>query len=343
MQLDIVRTSQGMADLSGEWNQLLQNSASDVPFLRHEYMSAWWENLGGGEWEQGDLCILTARSSDRRLTGIAPFFFTTNQEGTRALMFLGSHEISDYLDFIARPEDLPDFLEVVCSWLSSADAPPWQVMDLYNILETSPTIERLKEHSSQCSWKFSIEKLQPSPYIPLPGDWETYLGGIDKKQRHEIRRKLRRVEAGDDPVSWYMTNGLEDPDALESEIEAFFNLMSQDEEKKSFLTSSMRRQMRAIVHTAARAGWLQLAFLTVNDQKIAGYLNFDYRNHIWVYNSGLDFSYRELSPGWVLLAYLLRWANENGRAAFDFMRGNETYKYRFGGVDRFVVKARIER
>ena len=255
MQLDIVRTSPGQADLAIGWNQLLKNSASDVPFLRHEYISAWWENLGGGEWEQGDLCILTTRGSDHRLIGIAPFFFTTNQEGIPALMLVGSHEISDYLDFIARPEDLPAFLQAVCSWLSSAGAPPWQVLDLYNILETSPTIDRLKEHSSQCSWGFSIERLQPSPYIPLPGDWESYLNGIDKKQRHEIRRKLRRAEAEEGPVSWYMINGLEDPGALDGEIEAFFDLMSQDEEKKAFLTPAMRIQMRSIVHTAARAGW----------------------------------------------------------------------------------------
>jgi CelD/BcsL family acetyltransferase involved in cellulose biosynthesis len=42
-----------------------------------------------------------------------------------------------------------------------------------------------------------------------------------------------------------------------------------------------------------------------------------------------------------LLAYLLKWANESGRQFFDFMRGNEDYKYRFGAIDRRVVRARI--
>jgi len=55
------------------------------------------------------------------------------------------------------------------------------------------------------------------------------------------------------------------------------------------------------------------------------------RQHIWVYNSGINFEYSAYSPGWVLLAYLLQWANENHRERFDFMRGNEDYKYRFGG------------
>jgi CelD/BcsL family acetyltransferase involved in cellulose biosynthesis len=85
-----------------------------------------------------------------------------------------------------------------------------------------------------------------------------------------------------------------------------------------------------------------LSFLTVNGEKAAGYLSFDYLNRLWVYNSGLDRRFMEYSPGWVLLGYLLQWANENGYAEFDFMRGDEEYKYRFGAVDRFVMRVTLK-
>jgi len=45
----------------------------------------------------------------------------------------------------------------------------------------------------------------------------------------------------------------------------------------------------------------------------------------------------------VLLGNLLQWANENKKSEFDFMRGNEDYKYRFGAIDRFIVRATISR
>jgi CelD/BcsL family acetyltransferase involved in cellulose biosynthesis len=45
----------------------------------------------------------------------------------------------------------------------------------------------------------------------------------------------------------------------------------------------------------------------------------------------------------VLLGHLLEWANENKRSEFDFMRGDEDYKYRFGGVDQFLVRAKVTR
>jgi CelD/BcsL family acetyltransferase involved in cellulose biosynthesis len=105
----------------------------------------------------------------------------------------------------------------------------------------------------------------------------------------------------------------------------------------------MRMQMHAIVQAAYKAGWLQLAFIEVNGKKAAGYLNFDYMNHIWVYNSGLDFRFSELSPGWVLLGNLLEWANEHQRKYFDFMRGDEEYKYRFGAVDRRVMRLLVRK
>jgi len=119
--------------------------------------------------------------------------------------------------------------------------------------------------------------------------------------------------------------------------------MAQDPEKQSFLTQTMRTQMRDAVHAAFKGGWLQLAFMEVDGQKAAAYLNFDYAGHIWVYNSGLNFALRELSPGWVLLGNLLKWANDHQRTSFDFLRGGEDYKYRFGAINRYVVRASISR
>jgi CelD/BcsL family acetyltransferase involved in cellulose biosynthesis len=105
----------------------------------------------------------------------------------------------------------------------------------------------------------------------------------------------------------------------------------------------MCEQMRLSCRAAFENGWLQLVFLEVDGQKAAAYLNFDYLNRIWVYNSGFSRRFMDISIGWVLLGYLLQWANENKRSEFDFMRGDEDYKYRFGGVDKLLMRAKIVR
>jgi CelD/BcsL family acetyltransferase involved in cellulose biosynthesis len=340
MQIEIIRSITELAHLESEWNDLLKSSASHVPFLRYEYLTTWWQTLGGGEWEHGDLYIICGRDENGSLRGIAPFFLTDNLEGESALMLVGSIEISDYLDFIVPPEDLAQFTSLVFEHLASVTAPTWSVLDLYNLLEQSPTLGALKEASQVCGWQYSQERLQHSPYIPLPGNWETYLANIDKKQRHEIRRKIRRMEEAEVKSRWYI---VQDGSGLDQEIDDFLRLMGQEPAKQAFLTDVMRTQMRAAVQAAFQAGWLQLAFLEIEGEKAAGYLNFDYDNHIWLYNSGWDPRFNNYSPGWVLLGYLLQWANEHGRASFDFMRGDEEYKYRFGGIDRYVTRVRIER
>jgi CelD/BcsL family acetyltransferase involved in cellulose biosynthesis len=328
-----------LAPLAAEWNALLAESVTHVPFLRYEYLSTWWATRGGGEWPESELFIVTARQNGR-LAGIAPLFFAQQRDSDPALLLLGSIEISDYLDLIVRPVDLPAFLSGLLDFIGQAGPANWRVLDWHNLLEASPTLPVLKAEAEKRGWTFAQERTYHAPSIPLTGNFETYLSGIDKKQRHEIRRKMRRAEESGRNVRWYI---VEDGPTLEAEVDAFLALMADDPEKTAFLTPPMREQMRLSCRAAFENGWLQLAFLEADGQKAAAYLNFDYLNRIWVYNSGLDRRFMDLSVGWVLLAYLLQWANENKRAEFDFMRGNEEYKYRFGGVDKFVIRAKVVR
>jgi CelD/BcsL family acetyltransferase involved in cellulose biosynthesis len=327
-------------DLERDWNQLLERSASHVPFLRCDYLRAWWDTRGGGEWpSECTLAIVTAWQ-DGSLAGIAPLFRVPDHQGQPRLMLLGSIEISDYLDLIAPPDVLADFIDGLLVFLTQAELPRWQALDLYNLPDDSPSLPVLTEAAGRHGFVYRQEKLQHAPCIPLPGDWETYLASIDKKQRHEIRRKMRRVENAEVPVRWYIVR---DADRLDAEIAAFFDLMKQDDAKARFLSAKMQETMREVMRCAFEEGCLQLAFLEVDGKKAAGYVSFDYQNRIWVYNSGLNRDFYEYSPGWVLLGYLLRWANEQGRSEFDFMRGNEEYKYRFGAIDRSVVRACLTR
>lgn len=327
-------------DLEDDWNALLDASITHVPFLRFEYLCNWWQTRGGGEWPtEAQLCIISAQR-DGQLVGIAPLFCSPHA-GCSALLFLGAIEISDYLDFIVRAEDLAAFLDGLLGYISSApDMPAWECLDLYNLLGDSPSITQLAQSAAALGWGFTSEVTNHAPVIHLPGDWEQYLASLDKKQRHEVRRKIRRLEEAEVSSRWYI---VEDAETLEEEIDHFLALMAQDPEKEAFLTEEMVTAMSGAIRCAFEVGCLQLAFLEIDGKKAAAYLNFDYLNQLWIYNSGLDRTFMSYSPGWVLLGYLLRWANENGRKSFDFMRGDEDYKYRFSASDRFVQRLTLTR
>jgi len=319
------------------WNSLVEQSGADTPFSRYEYLSEWWKTLGGGEWKQATLVLVSATENDQ-LVGIAPLFIT-EYDGQRALMLVGSIEISDYLDLIVRPDDLPRFLSGLLDFLASSLTDNWSVIDWYNLPDSSPTLAALKAESEQRGWTHHEEIYRPTPRIPLNGSFEEYLLRLDKKQRHEIRRKMRRAaESG--RVRFYILDKNAD---IETELDAFFHLMVQDRNKAMFLKDAMREQMASTIHAAHAGGYLWLAFLEVDGVKAAASLNFDYKNKLWGYNSGVSREFMELSPGWVLLAHTIQWCCENNRYEFDFMRGDEEYKYRFGGLNRFVMRVKIKR
>jgi hypothetical protein len=334
MTIDIIQTQSELNELKNIWNSLLSRSASHVPFLRHEYLTNWWKTKGGGEWQDGDLFVLTWRESGEDITGIAPFFLVKDR-----ILFLGSFEISDYLDFITPAELLPSFLEHIVVFLSDQFI-DWAILDLYNLPEESPTIPLIKEIGGKNNWIVKSEILQPSPGIILPASWKDYLTSLEERYRSEIERKLRKAEEYFLPIDWYI---VDDTHNLEEELDGFLELMRNNPEKDAFLTEEMATQIKTSAVNAYRAGWLQLSFLTVGDLKAAGYLNFDFDQKIWMYNSGINSMFENIYPGWVLLAKLIQWSIDEGKAKLDFMRGDEGYKYQFGGKDLSVIRIQANR
>ena len=320
-----------------EWNDLLKESVSDTPFLRHEYQRGWWEHRGGGEWQNAQLVLVSARE-DGRLIGIAPLF-VAEYEGKSSLLLVGSIEISDYLDLIVRMDDHSRFITGLLDFLASTIPDNWSTVDWYNLPESSPTLATLKAEAESRGWAHLEEMYRPTPRIALNGSFDEYLSRVEKKQRHEIRRKMRRAIESERGVRWFISD-MADPEA---EIDSFLKLMEQDQGKASFLREPMRAQMRDVIRTAHENGWLWLAFLEADGQRIAAALNFDYENKLWGYNAGVNRDFMDLSPGWVLLGHVLEWCCQNGRYEFDFMRGDEDYKYRFGGVNKYVMRSKLTR
>lgn len=317
------------------WNALVEQSIADTPFSRYEYLSEWWKTLGGGEWQAAELVLVSASENDQ-LIGIAPLFLA-EYDGRKALLLVGSIEISDYLDLIVRADDLSRFLSGLIAFLASSLPASWRAFDWYNLPDSSPTLATLKAESEKRGWTYNEEVYRPTPRIALNGDFDEYLSRIDKKQRHEIRRKMRRADESG-RVRFVIVDKNAD---IEPALEAFFNLMAQDPDKANFLHDVMRDQMSNTIRTAHRHGYLWIGFLEVDGVKAAALLNFDYKNKFWGYNSGVSRDHMELSPGWVLMGNVLKWCCENGRTEFDFMRGDEDYKYRFGGVNSYVMRASL--
>jgi CelD/BcsL family acetyltransferase involved in cellulose biosynthesis len=318
--------------LAPEWNALVERSIANTVFSTVEWLSNWW-----AAYQPGELWVVTLRegdSEDGRLLGIAPWFIQTMPEGERVVRGVGCIEVTDYVDCILDQDCTEPLYELLSHQLLE-NADRYDRICLCNIPENSPTYTQFTSFLKRQNYDTNVEVEEVCPVITLPETWDAYLEKLDKRERHELRRKLRRT--GGEAIDWYIVDESRD---LQEELEAFLKLMADSAPYKAkFLQDPQNADFfRRVMPVMAEKGWLHLIFLTVNGERAAAYLDFDYHQRILVYNSGFSQKYNSLSAGIILLANHIRYAIEHGYTAYDFLRGNEEYKYRMGGVDELVYQ-----
>ncbi|CAG0946878.1 hypothetical protein ANRL1_03388 [Anaerolineae bacterium] len=340
METLILRTADLFDTLRPEWNALLHASTADTPFLTHEWQCTWWSCLG-----EGELFVMTVRDGGA-LVGLAPLFILSQPDldgkVRRLLRLIGSVDASDYLDLIAVRGREREVFDAMLNVLAQSDE--WDVLDLYNVPAASTTRSLLPDLAAARGWKFTDEQQVVCPIITLPATFEDYVQNLDKKERHELRRKLRRSE-GTEGLTWYAITGDDHVHDQDAAAEAFIDLMMKSRSDKSdFMTDRMRRFFHQMIHATHAGGFLHLSFLEVQGVKAATYLSFDYCQKRLVFNSGLETTgFQSLSAGIVLVARMIEDAITRGYTEFDFLRGDEEYKYRLGAKDTWIYHVAVAR
>lgn len=321
--------------LRPEWNELLARSAIDTVFSTWEWQSHWWN-----AYQPGELLIVAARTPDGRLVGLAPWFIETKAKGERVLRGIGCVDVTDYVDTIVDRDCQVEVYTQFARCLVDNRA-LYDRINLCNLPAHSPTLNLFIDILTQHGFAAERAPQEVCPVICLPDTWDAYLSRLDKKERHELRRKLRRAD-GAGTVENYTVG---DDHNLAAELETFLSMMAESAPyKKEFLADARNDAFfRSVMPVMYACGWLKLHFLKINGEYAATYLNLDYHKRALVYNSGLRQKFMEYSPGIVLLAENIREAIEQGYELFDFLRGNEDYKYRMGGenTEIFMLKAKL--
>lgn len=314
--------------LQGEWNALVARSQNDRIFQRWEWHYHWWQAYCPGE-----LFVLVVRDGER-LVGLAPMFIEHYAPLGKRARIIGSHDVTDYMDVIADDELRQTVYQALAEAFAAQRA-RFDVLDFSNIPSESPTLTEFTAALQSAGFSTVVTQQEVCPLFALPQTFEAYLESLESKQRSELRRKMRRAE-GSDAMAWYVVGAEHD---LEAELKAFLGLMAASHpEKAAFLQNPQHVAFfNAFMPVAMANDWLQLNFETVDGERVAAYLNFDYHDEILVYNSGLaPDKFGSLSPGIVLLANNIAYAIDHKKRVFDFLRGNEAYKYQMGGKDTVV-------
>jgi CelD/BcsL family acetyltransferase involved in cellulose biosynthesis len=296
------------------WHQLLERRSWSSIFLTPEWQGIWWSRFGNGN---ARLRLLTIGPEESPL-GLAPMALDGD-----TLSFVGDTDLFDYHDFIdVEPGFHAAFIERV------ADE-PWKTMDLRSLPAFSPAMRALPDAYRALGYTVTIEDEDVVPGVDLPATWDEFLSVLRKKDRHELRRKMRRLESAGELHLVETTK-----ETLGQDFELFHELMAESrEEKRDFMLPEREEFFRDIIEWSFDAGFLRLLFLELNGERVATTMSFDYGGRRLLYNSGYRLEHAPLAVGLMLNALCIKDAIERGLIYFDFLRGPEPYKYHLGGQD----------
>lgn len=252
--------------------------------------------------------------------GIAPLAV----DGTTAY-FLGNHEVCDYQDIIGLPDRQQEVLAAVVDHLQRQGVTRLDLRTLHPHAEVLDALKVLAPEQTETA-------LQPDDVtfeMALPDTWDGYLMQLKSKQRHEVRRKIRRLEDNGS----YSLRAITEIDGLDPAAAVFLDLFQRNrQDKAQFMTETMGAYFKDLMHALAQQHMLCLCLLDVNQQPVAAVLCLDYRGVRYLYNSGYDAQYDYLSVGVLSNVLCIKQAIETGCRRYDFLKGSEVYKKRIGGT-----------
>jgi CelD/BcsL family acetyltransferase involved in cellulose biosynthesis len=303
-----------------EWRQLLNRDPNRHIFATREWNRLWWEEFGGGK----ELIVLTMRRGTDAV-GIVPLY--RKIEGGRAILrFNGGIDLTDYLGPVCPGTDRDDVAAALVDWLIRTDM-AWDEFDAHNLPVPFGFAELLVDHADRRGLEFRLDQEETSAVLLLPSDWAAYLSGLRSKERHELKRKRRRV--GREHPDARLRTATED--TLEIDLKTFVEMHRGAEGHKGhFMNSDVAGFFERVARAFSSLGWLRLDFLEVDDRAVASTFSFELDDRLYLYNSAYEPDAARLSPGFILVSLLLESAIERGVTTFDFLRGPERYKYQLG-------------
>lgn len=316
-----------LASLEGPWREILPASGPKAVFCSPLWLKTWW-----GEFADGRELVLLSVRDGERLVGVAPLM----REGER-LTLAGDTNVCDYMDVVACEGCEEGVLGAV---LHAVSEEPWSELVLWGVPENSPTLTILPRLAAGLGYDAEIVQESVCPRVELPAAFDDYMERLDRRDRHELRRKLRRLYRSGHVLFHACRSAAE----VESHLDDFLRQHAASRHEKAlFMTERMARFFRNMALALAEQDLVRLYCLEVNGVRTASVLCFDAGDELLLYNSGYDPAYSSLAVGLLSKALALEQAIEQGKRRLDFLRGAEPYKYDLGGKDLAVYRCIVRR
>lgn len=315
-----VATAEGLERLRPEWAALWARCPEATPFQSPEWVLAWWHQFGGAEpW------ALTLRRAGR-LVGLLPLFVWRDPQGVRKALVIGTG-LSDYLDALVEPGADGGAEQLLARVASESHR--WDVCEFHQLRGSSPLLAALP--STGC--RDEVVAGDPCPVLRLPDRVDDLNGRVPAGLLSKLGYYRRRAAAAG-PVRVDGADERNFDELFDALLRLHAARWSAAGQPGVLADAAVRRFHREAACGLLRAGVLRLYGLRIGGEVAAALYGFQAHGRAYYYVGGFDPAFGPLSPGTLVVGHAIEEAVREGCREFDFLRGREEYKYRWGAADR---------
>ncbi len=327
IEIATITDEEGLARLRPEWEELWRRDPMATPFQSPAWLLAWWRVFG-----TSDPLILTARAGGQ-LVGLLPLYLL-RENGCRKLLPIGVG-LSDYIEALRSP-DAPDVGDMLIAAITAM--PEWDECWFPDLAPEGA----LASAVAHCGLAEVAVQAPPCPILDLPSDPSKLHETVPRKTLRDLRQARTRAA-----LAGAVTIEAISAKTLDAAMDDLFRLHQQRWRSwgECGVCHDPRVQdfHRAAAKALLAAGMLRLYRLSLDDAVLAVYYGFAAKGRAYAYLGGFDPSQPRLSAGMQIIAHAIEQAIAEDATSFDFLRGEESYKYAWGAVDRPKISRRLSR
>lgn len=290
----------------------------------YPFQQLWYIELFAKHFAKEEDLFLLKIFEENQLLALGAF-----EKVGQAIIFLGTKDVSQTPGLV---QDITDFADLLYTREGKEYAPRiWETISSFFAEKgfSELQLNYVREDSSTyqvLSQNHLTAQQEVSPFIALPPTWDEYVASLGKKQRHELKRKMNRLSQ--------TTFMFERKEASKETFASFIRLHKlSDFNKAKFMTESMEHFFWDFVSVQKTLWNTSFYTLSIEEKEVSSVLVLENNEQVLLYNSGFDPEFGYYSAGLLGKAFILRGAIEEKKKIYDFLRGNERYKYDLGAKD----------
>jgi CelD/BcsL family acetyltransferase involved in cellulose biosynthesis len=307
---------EALPNLRAEWTDLCQRMEYATPFATWEWADGWLHGIGGG----AKVLIAIARR-EGRVVGILPLARQGSSAWRPVFTMIGVDQLyPDHLALLAAGEVGEDLVAVLLRAALAAAGSRARI-DLPMVAADSA----MNRACADAGLPARVRAAGIAPYLPIGGTFEKFLAGLSSNERYKIRNRTKKM---------FAVPGVRFGAVAESELPtvlARLRVLHASRASQKGIESSFDRddvqEFHARLVAALPAESLTFRCLYAGDEIFAVFYGFTLQGRLFYFQLGYDPAWSDRSPGIVLLSEVIREAHERGCTEFNFLQGDESFKW----------------